>query len=449
MKTQSKSTTRRKWWSVLPVGALLAGAAWFYLDHDAVLSMTRGDAPVTITERAASLPAAPLPILTADGYLAPAQDAVLSLAASNTVAVVHVQEGDTVATGAPLITLENRVQQATVAQAQANLAQAQANLERLLAGARPEEIAQAQTAVEVATLTLYRLVDGATPAQIASADESIAAAQANLARVQAGATPAELTAAEATLRQAEAALRNAQSAYDQVAWANDIGARPESLKLEQATFEYERAQAQYNNVVNGATPEDIQVARAQVAQAQAAKAELLAAAHPADIAKAQANVRSVAAALKLLEAGARTEDIAAAQAQVAAAQAAVLQAQAALDATILTAPFAGQVSSVAVSVGEFVAPGAPIVRLGAAQQWVVETDTLSELDVVKLHEGDAVTVAFDALPGATFQGRVTHIQPASELKRGDVTYTATIALDATATNDLRWGMSAVVNKWQE
>ncbi|MCB0146465.1 MAG: hypothetical protein KDE01_02290, partial [Caldilineaceae bacterium] len=61
--------------------------------------------------------------------------------------------------------------------------------------------------------------------------------------------------------------------------------------------------------------------------------------------------------------------------------------------------------------------------------WVVETDTLSELDVVSLHEGDVVAVAVDALPGATFRGRVEHIQPASDFKRGDVTYTATIVLD--------------------
>lgn len=448
MTTQSKSNSRRKLWFGLLVGVALAATAWVLLDHAAVQSMMPA-ASATLAVESVAASTANVPILTADGYLVPAQEAVLSLAASNTVAAVHVHEGDWVEAGAPLITLENRAQQAALAQAQANLAQAQANLDRLRAGARREEIAQAQAAVEVATLTLYRLVDGATPEQIASADKAIAAAQANLARVQAGATPAEITAAEATLRQSEAALRNAQSAYNQVAWANDIGARPESLKLEQATFEYERAQAQYNNVVNGATPEEIQVARAQVAQAQAAKDELLAAAHPAEIAKAQANVRSAAAALELLEAGARAEEIAVAEAQVAAAQAAVLQAQAALDATILTAPFAGQVSSITVSVGEFVAPGAPIVRLGATQQWLVETDTLSELDVVKLHEGDAVTVAFDALPGATFQGRVTHIRPASELKRGDVTYTATIALTNVASDDLRWGMSAVVNQWQE
>jgi multidrug resistance efflux pump len=301
-------------------------------------------------------------------------------------------------------------------------------------------------------MNLYRLADGATLEQVASADRAIAAALASLVRVQAGAAPAELTAAEATLRQAEAARRNAQSAYDQVAWANDIGARPESLRLEQATFEYERAKAQFDNVASGATPEDIQVARAQVGQAQAAKDELLAAAHPADVARAQANVRAAAAALDLLNAGARPEEIAAATAQVQAAQAAVAQAQAEVDTTMLTAPFAGEVSSIAVAVGEFVAPGASVVKLGDTRQWVVETDTLSELEVVKLHEGETVTVTFDALPGARFRGTVEHIQPASDFKRGDVTFTATIALDVTgesaAVAGLRWGMSAAVSKQQ-
>ena len=47
----------------------------------------------------------------------------------------------------------------------------------------------------------------------------------------------ELTAEEAALRQAKAALCNAQSAYNQMAWANDIGARPELLRLEVKTYE--------------------------------------------------------------------------------------------------------------------------------------------------------------------------------------------------------------------
>ena len=450
MNTPKKASSRRKVWIVLLAALVLAGAAWFMFDHGILRSAVLADNADASGAAAADAVAVELPAITADGYVMPAHYALLSLAASNTVATIHVAEGDWVEAGATLITLENSAQQAALAQAQANLAQAEANLATVQAGARPEEIAQATAAVEVATLNLYRLVDGATPEQIASADKAIAAAQANAARVQAGATPQEITAAEASLRQADASLHNAQSAYNQVSWANDIGARPESLRLEQATYEYERARAQYDNVVTGATPEDLQVARAQVAQAQAAKNELLADAHPAEVARAQANVRSAAAALDLLQAGARPEEIAAAAAQVQAAQAAVMQAQAALDATILKAPIAGEVSSIAVNAGEFVAPGAPIVKLGDNRQWVIETDTLSELDVVNLHEGDAVQVSFDALPGVGFRGTVDHIQPASDLKRGDVTYTATIALDMTsddvAAAGLRWGMTAAVRK---
>ena len=450
MNTATQPSTTRTLWITLSIATLLAVAAWFLRDPAALRSLIPANDRAATSKIAAAPEIATLPSVTADGYLVPARYALLSFAASNTVATVHVAEGDWVEAGAPLITLENRAQQAALAQAEANLAQAQAQLETVQAGARAEEIAQAEAAVEIANMNIYRLVDGATPEQIASTDMSIAIAQASAANVQSGATPQEITAAEATLRQAEASLRNAQSAYDKVAWANDIGARPESLRLEQATIEYERAQAQYDNVVNGATPEEIELAWAQVAQAQAAKDELLAPAHPADVAQAQANVRSATAALDMLRAGARPEEIAAAQAQVQAAQAAVQQAQATLDATLLTAPFAGQVSNVASSVGEFVAPGAIVVKLGDTRQWVVETDTLSELEVVKLHEDEAVIVTFDALPGASFRGTVKHIQPASDFKRGDVTFTATIALEITDNSaeaaGLRWGMSAAVSK---
>ncbi len=448
MNKQKPSKIQRRVWAVLLIGGLAAVGGWFFLDHSAARSMASGDEAASVETPAPATVAGELPAISAEGYVVPAHYALLSFAASNTVASIDVAEGDWVEAGATLITLENSAQRAALAQAEANLAHAQANLDRLQAGARAEEIAQAQAAAEVAELNLYRLVDGATAEQIASADATIVAARANLARVQAGATPAEITAAEATLRQAEASLRNAQSAYNQVSWANDIGARPESLRLEQASVEYERAKAQYENVVAGATAEDVWVAQAQVAQAQAARDEVLADAHPADVARAQANVRSAAAALDLLKAGAGPEEIAAAQAQVAAATAAVAQAAAALETTILTAPFAGEVSSVAVRMGEFVAPGVPVIRLGDTRQWLVETDTLSELDVVGLHEGEAVTVAVDALSGATFRGRVEHIQPASDFKRGDVTYTATIVLDEAGAGkgELRWGMSAAVTK---
>src|SRR5690606_33642265 len=100
--------------------------------------MTRGETAV-IAAAAPDAPSAALPSVSAEGYVMPARYALLSFAASNTVAAVHVAEGDWVEAGATLITLENSAQRAGLAQAEANLAQAQANLDRLQAGARAEE----------------------------------------------------------------------------------------------------------------------------------------------------------------------------------------------------------------------------------------------------------------------------------------------------------------------
>ncbi len=194
MNTATQPSTTRTLWITLSIATLLAVAAWFLRDPAALRSLIPANDRAATSKIVAAPEIATLPSVTADGYLVPARYALLSFAASNTVATVHVAEGDWVEAGAPLITLENRAQQAALAQAEANLAQAQAQLETVQAGARAEEIAQAEAAVEIANMNIYRLVDGATPEQIASTDMSIAIAQASAANVQSGATPQEITA---------------------------------------------------------------------------------------------------------------------------------------------------------------------------------------------------------------------------------------------------------------
>jgi len=387
---------------------------------------------------------AALPQVTADGYVMPIRYASLSPSVPGIVTQIHVVEGGWVEAGAPLLTLENAAQSAALAAAQANLAQAAATLAQLEAGARPEEVAQAAAAVALAAARLERLTGGATAAEVATAQSAVAVAQANLGRIVAGPTPEQVTAADAAVRLAEASLKQAQANYDQVSWRGDIGRLPQSLQLEQATIEHDRAVANYQDLLDGPTPAEIAVYQAQVDQTQAALDELLAGAHPADVAAAQADLQAAQAALALVQAGPRPEEIAAAEAGVAAARSAVAQAQAALDQTTLRAPFAGAVSTVGVKAGEYTTPGMPAVRLGDTHGWVVETDNLSELDAVKLAVGDEIEVTLDALPGQTLRGRVTHIQPASQFKRGDVTYTATIALEPTDL-PLRWGLTAAIS----
>ena len=383
----------------------------------------------------------------ADAYVVPARYAGLSVIAAGRVTAIPATEGQAVKTGDILLALDDNIQQQALAQAEANVAVAKASLSQLKAGPRPEEIAQAEAVVAQARARLDGLANGPTPEQVATAHQAVMVAQANLDRVKAGPAPEQLNEAAAALASAEAAVRQAQSAYDKVAGQPDVGARPESLKLEQATNEFNRAKAAYQNLVNGATPAEIEVYRQQIAQAQASLNQVLAGATSADVDAARAQLQQAEAALALIKAGARPDAIAAAEAQVSLARAGVAQARASLDQMVLRAPFDGTVGAINVAVGEYLSPGAVAVRLGDTGAWAVETDDLTETEVVRLSVGDAVEVVVDALPGKTFTGSVQRIRPAGEMKRGDVTYTATIALTPTG-EPLLWGMSAAVSKYR-
>ena len=100
----------------------------------------------------------------------------------------------------------------------------------------------------------------------------------------------------------------------------------------------------------------------------------------------------------LVEAGARSETIAAAEAEVAAAEAGLEQARVALAETELKAPLAGTVASLEVKEGEQVVPGSPVVVLADLSAWQIETDDLTELNIVRIREGDPVKISVDAIP---------------------------------------------------
>jgi HlyD family secretion protein len=153
-------------------------------------------------------------------------------------------------------------------------------------------------------------------------------------------------------------------------------------------------------------------------------------------------VRQARAQLDLLLAGARAQEIAAADAAVDRAEAGLRQAQASLDDTALFAPFDGTLAVLHVKEGEQVAAGRPVVELADLASWQVETDDLTELDVVGVQVGDGARLTFDAVEGLELAGTVQRIKPRGEEKRGDVTYTVVIRLDDQDPR-LRWRMTAV------
>ncbi|MEZ4658801.1 MAG: biotin/lipoyl-binding protein [Caldilineaceae bacterium] len=344
------------------------------------------------TEQAAAVAISESAAIIVDAAVVPVREADLSMATSGIVKTVLVAEGDYVQAGQPLVHLNDERLQAALAQAQANLTNAQANLAELLAPPRTAEIAKYEANITSAQTALQDILDGAGRAEIA--------------------------AKEADLANAEAEMRQAQSDYDEVSWRSDIAMLDEALALEKATNNYNAAKAALD--------------------------DLLAAAEAGDIASANANIVAAQADLDLLLAGSEAETIAAARATVVANEASVRDAQAALDEATLVAPFAGVVAAVNVEVGEQVATGTVVVQVADTSAWRIETEDLTELDVVNVARGDAAEIRFDAIDDAILSGVVKNIKPLGENNQGDITYTVLIELHEQDAR-LRWNMSAEAN----
>lgn len=379
----------------------------------------------------------------AEGAVVPAEWAALSSPTGGVVVELLAREGEQVAEGQTILRLEASRQQAAVAQAEAALSRAQARVAELQAGPRAEEIAVAEAAVALALAQLGRAQQGAKAEEVAAAQAAVAAAQAGLNKVLEGAAPGALTAANTDVANAQAALQVAQAAYDKVAGNPDVGASQQALALQQATNAYNAAQARLSDLQRGASKADVDAARARLAQAQAQLQAVQASVRPADVAVAEAQVNAAQEQLALAKAGTRPEQIKAAEADVAAAQAALNQAQAALADTEVQAPFAGTLAQMSVRQGEQLAPGAPFAQLANLAQWEIVTSDLTELDVAKVKAGDAVRIAFDALPDVEMAGKVLRIGDVGENNKGDISYKVVIAPEG-ATDGLKWNMTAAV-----
>jgi len=118
--------------------------------------------------------------------------------------------------------------------------------------------------------------------------------------------------------------------------------------------------------------------------------------------------------------------------------------RAALANAEVRAPFPGVITDLSLKVGEFAASGNPVITVADNSQWVVKTTDLTEIDVVKVKEGQPVTVTLDALPGIELKGNVFSVSQNFSENQGDVVYEVTILL-TDLDPAMRWGMTAVVN----
>jgi multidrug resistance efflux pump len=318
-----------------------------------------------------------------EAALEPAQWQALSFASGGKVFAVQVAPGDVVAAGDVLARLDTTLLELALVEAQANVAFQQSVL---------AELVVTEPTTETASLALEQ-------ARVQSAAPDIAAARAQLA-------------------QAEITLNNAQDEYNKSlgrSWEEEWVRNQYAEVLQRAELDYQTAQAQLNKAYQAQSAHGYDVER-QEQEATSSYSQALA--HWEQ---------------QQLQTQTRLE-----QAQVAVTR---IQAQIA-DAT-LYAPFAGVISDVPVKAGDTVNPGQPVMTLATLAQLRARTKDLTELDVVRIAEGQVATVTIEALPGIQLSGKVARIELQAEDYRGDVVYPVYIELDEVPIG-LRWGMTALV-----
>ncbi len=342
----------------------------------------------------------------ADGRLNPIESVQLSFSTGGKILAVLVEEGESVASGQPLVQLGNREQfEAAVATAGLELVSAQQALDALYENAE-SMAAQAQ-------------------AELANAIDDLDDTERKWRNQQEGQRGSSTTvrAAEAELALAKEAMEAAERQANK--FSSDDAEHAQDYKNFAAAVQRHRLALSNLNWYTGHPTEiDQAVLDAEVALAQAREA---------DAKRAWEDMKDGPDPDELVLAGVR---LANAEAQLAAAEAALSDLE-------LTAPFDGIVAGVMTKIGEMAAPGQPAVVLADLSSWIVETDNLTEIELPQIEVGQSVTVSFDALSGVELQGTVTAIRPLFEIRQGDVTYVVKISLDENDPR-LQWGMTAVV-----
>ncbi len=132
-------------------------------------------------------------------------------------------------------------------------------------------------------------------------------------------------------------------------------------------------------------------------------------------------------------------------AKLRADEASLALAQATLDKATLVAPFDGILGLRKVSVGDYVNPGQDLVNLESIETLKVDF-RIPEIYATQLKAGQAINVTLDAIPGASYDGKVYAIDPAHDPN------SRAVLLRAHLPNKdglLRSGMFAIIEDLKE
>lgn len=298
---------------------------------------------------------------------------------------------------------------------------------------------------------LAELADNSLGQQIISAEASLVTAQRELDNIM----NSSLASAQAQL-----ALANAQDNYDTALRQRQYldWQRGDQEQIDNAQADVTLAQQQVDmmqemfgfvsnlNVDNpdyafalsnlSAAQNQLDIAEANLVYLQGYADSQEIAHADATLAVAQAQLEDAQREWDRLQNGPDPEDIRAAQAQVAALQAT-------LDMAYLIAPFDGTVTVVSSQVGDAVNAGTASFRIDNLSHLYVDVN-VTEVDINQIEVDQPVSVTFDAIQTATYNGVVTEVARVGQISQGAVTFEVTIEIE-DADDSVLPGMTAATN----
>ncbi|MCH8979793.1 MAG: efflux RND transporter periplasmic adaptor subunit [Armatimonadetes bacterium] len=313
--------------------------------------------------------------LSITGTIQTSDDVEVTAIVAGVLVAVNVKDGDVVSRGQAVARVDDSDYRALLEQARARARVAKSALDQAKADAEvgplrsAARVGASEARLEQAKFALQKLINGARPEEIRQADAQVAKAEsdrdtAKLALDRAISMEAEGAISKSELERAQNEYRSAVSAYDSAIEAQTL-------------------------VNNASREEDISAAGQAV---RAAEQQLL-------IDKADQRLDVMFG-----------QKVDSAEANWHAAQRTFDLAQIALDNTTLRSPFAGRVSGRPKQAGTYVAPGTPIMRIVGTKGAYFEAE-LPESLITSLPIGVPVQVTVDALRGVTIGGTLVAVSP--------------------------------------
>lgn len=395
------------------------------------------------------------------GQVKAISDANLSFQTNGAVVFVGVKTGDIASQGKVLATLSAGDAQASVLQAQANLASAQAVLGQLRQGARKEELAYKEQVLENTKSSLSESYS-AFPDVIQNIDATTADIVKNkfssMFISNNGRYLLSFSSCDQRLqRDLETKRSDLETVLADFQKKSSVITAISSKDAIDATFEQGyQAALLTNNLVSSLSDllllscslsnsglDGYRVALSPVKSSMTALFSDITNKRSSLITSKNAFSQATRD-LELVKAGTDPYKIQAQRAAVSQAEAQVVQAKSSLSKTILTAPFSGVISNVAVSVGETVSLGKLAVSMVSVDGLEVEAK-VPEVDIVKIKVGSPVEVTLDAYgTSVVFPATVTRVNPTATTEGTVPVYKVVVTF--TGKDDrIKQGMTANIN----